>query len=108
MFNTFLKVAAVPFRRRIFLKRNRSKRKHNVKVDEGLRDIEAWYFTLKLDPDNVDWDEAIKDCLVKAKILDSGSGVDDMKQKMASGDLVLQSQEAATCFTDPLGKLQGE
>lgn len=45
---------------------------------------------------------------MKAKILDSGSGVGDMKQKMASGDLALQSQEVATCFTDLLGKLQGE
>lgn len=83
-------------------------KKVQCEVDQGLRDIEAWYFTLKLNPDNVDWDEAIKDCLVKAKILDSGSGVGDMKQKMASGDLALRSQEAATCFTDPLGKLQGE
>lgn len=80
-------------------------KKAQCESEEGLVDTEAWYFTLLLNPDNLDWDESIKDCLVSAHILDAGSSVADMKQKMTLGDKRLESTAAKTCFTDPLGKL---
>lgn len=80
-------------------------KKAQCESEEGLVDIEGWYFTLLLNPDNLNWDEAIKDCLIHAQILDSGSSVDEMKQKMPVGEKSFESSAAKSCFTDPLGKL---
>lgn len=71
-------------------------KKAQCESEEGFVGTESWSFTLIPSPDNLNWDEALKDCLIRAQILDSGSSVDDMRKKMAAGDDSLESEVAQT------------
>ncbi len=79
--------------------------KFQCEDSEGLVDTEMWYYVLRVNPDNVNWDEAIRDCLVKQEVLEPGTSVDEMNQWIREGKEASGVAQVESCLTDPLGKL---
>lgn len=81
--------------------------KFQCEDSEGLVDTEMWYYVLRVNPDNVNWDEAIRDCLVKREVLEPGTSVEEMNRWIREGEGSGGMPQVETCLTDPLGKLGG-
>lgn len=69
--------------------------------EAGFIDTEVWYFDLWLNPDNLNWPAAERDCLVKVGHLEKGSSIEDMEAWWRSGVPDTKSVEAHQCATDP-------
>lgn len=71
----------------------------------GVPEIEGLYWSMRNNPDNLDWPSAERDCLVRAGLLEAGTSVDEMNQWYANGGVGSRSHAAYVCSQDALGHL---